>query len=115
MNFQKKSMKVITMILPKGKSAKLTEELHHKGFNMGDFHHARGYFVAGPTDKKGNPVESEQEVATIVVPQHQADEIFAELFETTGVNTDGGGFMFMETLEMSVPYVLPNIKEEAAV
>lgn len=74
------------------------EKLFARGLTMIDMHHARGSVVGGPTNRKGVPVESEQELITCVVEKSKADEIFALVHELGEVDKPGGGFMYMQDL-----------------
>ena len=104
-----KDLKVITAYLPAGKGFELLEYLHESGHTTANVHNARGSFLAGPTNKKGEPLEEQKEVLTCLVEKDKADELFQVLYEKAGFTKLGTGFMFMENLFFASTYALPEV------
>ena len=103
--------KVIHCLLPPGTASGVMERLYAEKGIAGTFHHhARG---GGISTRKGR--ESfhfvEREIATVLVPEERADEIFEYLYFTTGVNQPHAGMILMERTLLARSVVLP---EDAA-
>ncbi|MCP5277446.1 MAG: hypothetical protein H6935_03685 [Thiobacillus sp.] len=99
--------KVIHCLLPSGRAVEALERLRQeKGIADVFHHHARG---GGISTRKGR--ESfhyiEREIATVLVPEERADEIFEFLYFATGVNQPHSGMVLMEKTVMARPIVLP--------
>jgi hypothetical protein len=104
--------KVIHCLLPPGRAAELLERLHReKGIADAFHHHARG---GGISTRKGR--ESfhyvEREIATVLVPEARADEIFEFLYFAAGLNQPHAGMVLMEKTVMARPGVLPPMEQE---
>lgn len=89
--------KVIHCLLPAGRAVEALERLRQeKGITDVFHHHARG---GGISTRKGR--ESfhyvEREIATVLVPEERADEIFEFLYFAAGVNQPHSGMVLMET------------------
>lgn len=103
--------KLIHCFLPLGRAAGMLERLHkEKGIADVFHHHARG---GGISTRKGR--ESfhfvEREIATILVPEERADEIFEFVYFAAGVNQPHAGMVLMEKALMARPLVLPEENE----
>ena len=104
--------KLIHCLLPAGRAAEVMERLYkEKGIASMFHHHARG---GGLSTRKGR--ESfhymEREMATVLVPEERADEIFEFLYFAAGVNQPHSGMILMEKTVMARPLVLPEESEE---
>jgi hypothetical protein len=105
--------KLIHCLLPAGVAAAVMERLRlEKGIVSMFHHHARG---GGISTRKGR--ESfhyvEREIATVLVPEERADEIFEFLYVATGVNQPHAGMILMEKTLMASPLLLPEEEGEA--
>lgn len=105
--------KVIHCLLPAGRITDVLESLRlEKGIASVFYHHARG---GGISTRKGR--ESfhyvEREIATVLVPEDQADEIFEFLYFAAGVNQPHAGMLLMERTILARPLVLPEETTEA--
>lgn len=104
--------KVIHCLLPAGRITEVLERLRlEKGIASVFYHHARG---GGISTRKGR--ESfhyvEREIATVLVPEDQADEIFEFLYFAAGVNQPHAGMLLMEKTILARPLVLPEATAE---
>lgn len=104
--------KVIHCLLPAGVAAAVMERLRvEKGIDSMFHHHARG---GGISTRKGR--ESfhfvEREIASVLVPEERADEIFEFLYFATGVNQPHAGMLLMEKTLLARPMVMPQEEEE---
>lgn len=105
--------KVIHCLLPAGVAAGVMERLRvEKGIVSMFHHHARG---GGISTRKGR--ESfhyiEREIASVLVPEERADEIFEFLYFATGVNQPHAGMLLMEKTRLARPLLLPEENREA--
>jgi hypothetical protein len=106
--------KLITAILPKGISLGVVRLLREeKGVNTANFNYARGTGKLTPLKYSGGVVEHEKEILTVIVEAARSEEIFAYVYEQSGVNKPHGGLMFMYSLKQSTAYLLPDLSEEA--
>lgn len=102
--------KIITAILPKGKSLPVIEALNEKGCTRMNFAYARGYDIRDTPGQFDKPREEEKEILKVVAKDsREADELFALIFEVGEVNRLGGGILFMADLSHGTPFVLPDI------
>ena len=106
--------KLIHCFLPAGVAAGVMERLYaEKGIASTFHHHARG---GGISTRKGR--ESfhylEREIATVLVPEDRADEIFEFLFFAAGINQPHAGMILMEKSLLAKPLVLPEEGPEQA-
>lgn len=98
--------KVVHCLLPAGQAAEVMERLSME-LGVADFffHHARG---GGISTRKGR--ESfhyvEREIATVLVPEARADEVFEFLYFAAGLNRAHTGMVLMEKTTMARPMVL---------
>lgn len=95
--------KLIHCFLPLGRAAELIERLHaEKGIADTFYHHARG---GGISTRKG--LESfqyqEREIATLLVPEQRADEIFEFVYFAAGLNQPHAGMVIMERALLARP------------
>lgn len=104
--FAQKNYKTITLILNKGEGSKVITKLYEQGHTMVDLHMARGSQIDAPTDRKGRPLVTEQEVVTCVVDEAQAQQLFEDLYLFAKLNHPNQGLMYMESLTQIVPYNL---------
>ena len=100
--------KVIHCLLPMGVAAEVLERLRvEKGIASSFHHHARG---GGISTRKGR--ESfhfvEREIATVLVPEARADEIFSFLYFAAGLNQPHAGMVLMEKSTLARPIVVPD-------
>lgn len=98
--------KLIHCILPAGRAHELAERLHReKGIADLFYHHTRG---GGISTRKGR--ESfhylEREIATVLVPEARADEIFEFVYYAAGVNQPHAGMVLMEKTLVALPVTL---------
>jgi len=105
--------KVIHCLLPAGAATGVMERLYAEKGIAGSFHHhARG---GGISTRKGR--ESfhfvEREIATVLVPEERADEIFEFLYFATGANQPHAGMILMEKTLLAKSLVLPKEAAEA--
>lgn len=99
--------KVIHCILPAGRAHAVLERLRlEKGIADVFFHHSRG---GGISTRKGR--ESfryvERDIATVLVPEARADEIFAFLYYAAGIDQPHAGMVLMEKTRVAMPMSLP--------
>lgn len=99
--------KIIHCLLPAGRATEAMERLwKEKGIVDVFHHHARG---GGISTRKGR--ESfhyvEREIATVLVPEERADEIFEFLYFAAGVNQPHSGMVLMEKTVMAKPLAMP--------
>lgn len=104
--------KLITCILPKGGGKSVMEALHQRGLTTGNLCYARGSNVGSPVDRRGLPIQEEREIVTVVVSKEDADDIFLFIAETAQIDQPDAGFMYMDSLRRSVPFVLPDLPPE---
>ncbi len=100
--------KIIHCLLPAGRAIEALERLRQeKGIVDVFHHHARG---GGISTRKGR--ESfhyvEREIATVLVPEERADEIFEFLYYAAGVNQPHSGMVLMEKTLLARPLLLSN-------
>lgn len=108
---KKSSFKSITLITRPGKGVPLVERLFKQGLSMVDLQHARGSVVGGPQNKKGQPIESEHEILTCIVPADQANDYFSLLYEWGEVDQPQNGFLYLQDLLHSTQVELPKPTE----
>jgi len=99
--------KVIHCFLPMGRAVEVMEKVRvEKGINSTFHHHAMG---GGTSTRKGR--ESfhflEREIATLLVPESRADEIFEYLYFTAGLNHPHTGMVLMEKTLMARAMCMP--------
>lgn len=105
------SLKMITLIMPKGRASSLVEYLYEQGHTRTNLHNARGFLIGGAKDRSGQPHESEQEMLTVLVGEKEADEVFADIYHRADFHNPNSGFMFMESIEHATDYSLPQALE----
>lgn len=98
--------KVIHCILPAGRAHGMLDRLREeKGIADVFFHHTRG---GGISTRKGK--ESfrylEREIATVLVPEDRADEIFKFIFFAAGLNQPHAGMVLMERTRLAMPMAI---------
>jgi hypothetical protein len=103
--------KVIHCLLPAGHAAEVLERLRQeKGIVDAFHHHARG---GGISTRKGR--ESfhyvEREIATVLVPEDQADEVFEFLYFAAGLNQPHAGMVLMERTLLAHTLAMPAEEE----
>ncbi len=94
---------VIHCILPAGRAHAVLDRLRQeKGVADVFYHHSRG---GGISTRKGR--ESfryvERDIATVLVPEARADEIFAFLYFAAGIDQPHAGMVLMEKTRMAMP------------
>jgi nitrogen regulatory protein PII len=102
------STKLITAILPKGRSLPVIEKLktNHQ-VTSASFNFARGMGKMTPAKYRGVGEQSEKEVLSVLVDPEQADEIFEFIFHHAEINRPHGGVIYMQPLLQSTAYILP--------
>jgi len=87
--------KLITCVIPSGHALKLLERLHGEhGVTSAYAHHARD--IAAHSG--GRTIADESEIVTVLVPEEDADRLFALMYETAGIGEPEGGLIFMERM-----------------
>lgn len=101
--------KLITCILPKGKSLEVIKKLHEeKGITAINVSNGRG-----SSAKKGKiQAEAEVEILTVVIEESRADEIFEFIYYEAEIGGISRGFMYQGRLSTATKFVLPEIKKE---
>jgi hypothetical protein len=99
--------KVIHCFLPMGRAVEVMEKVRtEKGIHSTFHHHALG---GGTSSRKGR--ESfhflEREIATLLVPESRADEIFEYLYFAAGLNQPHTGMVLMEKTLMARAMCMP--------
>ncbi len=113
MNHTTEPHKLITAILPKGRSKQLVQRLvHEKGLNRVNVNHARGIGRITPLRHRGVGETTEKEIVSVVVHADQAEEIFEFIFFEAEVNRPHGGLMYQQPLFASTLFSLPDLPEE---
>ena len=106
---------LITCILYQGGAAALVQSLRERGVTSVQMHHARGSAVGASIDRRGRPIEFDQEVVNVVVPAAQADELFEHIFFEAGIDGAQCGFMYMARLRRCSRFTLPDLPAEEPV
>lgn len=105
--------KVITAILPKGRANEVLRKLvHERGITRVNINYARGAGRITPLQHRGVGETSEKEILTIIVEEHQADEVFEYVFYEAEINRPHGGLMYQQPLHAATLFNLPDIEEE---
>ena len=105
--------KLISAILPKGVALGVIRKLkEQKSINAASLNYARGTGKLVPIKYRGDVVEREKEILTVVVEEERSDEIFEYIYEQAGINKPHGGLMYMHPLLQSSVYELPDVSEE---
>ncbi len=106
------SSKLITCILPKGNALQTMAALKSGyGIITANMNFARGVGRLTPLAYGGINEQTEKEILTVVVPEAQADEIFSFIYHEAQINRPQGGLMYMQSLQQSIPFSLPEIPE----
>jgi hypothetical protein len=105
------SHKKITVVLNKdGTARELSKKLKQAfGLLTGNIQSARG--TGNSLSKSGFMLRIEKDFLTVVVPENQADEIFAFIYHECGIGDRVGGFMFQAHLDHSSEFSLPDLDE----
>lgn len=107
------AQKVITCILPKGRSKSVVEILsRERGLTQVDIHYARGVGRITPLRHRGIGETSEREILSVAVPAEEADELFEFIYEVAAINQPHGGMMYMHPMRMGTGFALPELPEE---
>ena len=105
--------KLITAILPKGRSKDLVKQLiHDRGLKRINVHRARGSGRITPLRHRGVGETTEKEIVTVLVDAEQADETFEFIFFEAEINRPHGGLIFQQPVYASTLFSLPDIEEE---
>ena len=100
--------KLITCVVPKGKAQALLELINDKGYTRFNFSFVRGFDIHDPETSKGLPDQVEKETISLVCKdQAEAEEAFDFIYEHSGIDTLGGGIMYMTNLSGATLYNLP--------
>ena len=101
--------KLITCILPKGKSLEVVKKLHdEKGLVAINVSNGRG----SSAHRTKMQAEAEVEILTVVVGSDRADEIFDYIYHEADIGEISRGFMYQGRLSSSTKFVLPEISHE---
>jgi nitrogen regulatory protein PII len=101
--------KLITCILPRGKSLEVVKKLHEeKGITAVNVWNGRG----SSAHKRKIQTESEVEILTVVIEDSRADEIFEFIYFEAEIGGISRGFMYQGRLSQSTIFVLPEISKE---
>lgn len=107
-----KQHKLITAILPRGKSIDVMEKLRSdKDIVTASVNTARGMGKLMPGVYRGLGGQAEKEILEVIIAEDRADEIFEYLYETAEIDRPHGGIIFMAKVRMTTPYTLPVIPE----
>lgn len=105
--------KLITGILPKGRSSTVINRLkEEKGINTANINSARGMGKLTPNAYRGVGEQTEKEILDVVVDSSKADEIFEFIYDIAEINRPHGGIIYMTKLQQTTEYILPDIPEE---
>lgn len=107
-----KQTRLITCVLYCGGGDKVLQALHKRGFNTTSLSKGRGSAIGDPADAKGRSLQFEKEIITVVVEADQVEEIMEHIFDIAEIDRPYGGFLYVEKLYRSVPYVLPDLPDE---
>ncbi len=100
--------KMITCILPAGKSASLMRTLKkEKGIITARVNHARGTGRLTPLAYRGIAGQTEKEIFSVLVDAEQADELFADIYHLAGIGEVHGGLMYQHGVPRASRYELP--------
>ena len=110
---QLKESKLITAVLPKGKSLQVIKMLKQEmSLTTANFNYARGMGKLTPAKYRGVGEQSEKEMLTVVIDKERADEIFEYIYDVAEINRPHGGMIYMQALMQSTDFVLPVSVEE---
>lgn len=100
--------KLITSIMQKGTGRKILHGLRTE-FNIttGNINMGRGAGKYNPMIKRGMGEQTEKELLTVIVPEHQADEVFEYIFFEAEINEPHHGIVFQSSLMCATGYQLP--------
>ncbi|MEM9302895.1 MAG: P-II family nitrogen regulator [Pseudomonadota bacterium] len=105
--------KLITAILPKGRSRALVEALAEKhGIHTATVHFARGSGRFSSIRRSALGTQLEKEIVDIVVPAERADEIFEYVFYEAEMNQPHSGIVWMAPAPKSTRFVVPELPAE---
>ena len=105
--------KLITAILPKGRSRALQEALiEEKGIHTGHFHYGRGVGRDSHIRDRGIGEQQEREIFEVVVTPEIAEDIFAFMFDQAKMDEPHGGMLYMASLPRSTVITMPDIPPE---
>lgn len=104
--------KAITVILDKdGTATELAKKLKKdQGLLTGNIQNARG--TGDPSSKSSFLNQVEKDLFTVVVPENQADEIFALIYLECRMGDRFGGFMYQTHLNQLSEFTLPDLVED---
>lgn len=101
--------KLITCILPKGKSLEIVKKLRsEKGITAMNVSNGRG----SSAHKGKIRSESEVEILRVVIENERADEIFEYIYFEAEIGEISRGFMYQGRLTKATNFVLPDVSEE---
>lgn len=100
--------KMITCILPAGKSAALIRALKkEKGIITAGVNHARGTGRLTPLAYRGIAGQTEKEIFTVLVEADMADDVFKDIYHLAGIGQVHGGLMYQHAVPKASRYELP--------
>ncbi len=107
---RKRSYKLITCILPKGKAKPVLQALKDEKDNVcADVTSARGIGKISSLAMRGVGEQTEKDVLSVVVHTRQANELFEFIYERGEIDQPHGGFMYMAKLSASTLFTLPEL------
>jgi hypothetical protein len=102
--------KTITVIVPQGRGMALLEQLHGRGVLRAALGTARAPFTVVRRKRGISRSESfsvEKDVLNVVVPEPEADALFAFLYDAARIGESHGGFMFQGLATQASEFALP--------
>jgi hypothetical protein len=97
-------MKLITCIVPTGDGLELAEKLYEKhgltGINVTP---GRG------ASQRSRTIADEVDLLTVTVPEPEADQVFAFIYDATEIATKPHRLMFQTELTAATIYLLPDL------
>jgi hypothetical protein len=104
--------KTITVILDKDGTATEIAKKLKKDHSLltGNIQNARG--TGDPSSKRSFLNQLEKDLFTVVVPEDQADEIFALMYDECQMGSRFGGFMYQAHLSQLSKFTLPDLDEQ---
>jgi len=105
--------KLITCVLPKGRSRALLSALKQAhGIVSANVNFARGTGRMTHRAFRKSMSQTEKDVLSVVVPAERADEVFAFIYETAEIDRPHGGLIYQTELAASSVFSLPDVPEE---
>lgn len=104
--------RLITCILPKGKSRLIQQALaDDHDIHAANFHGGRGVGRFSPISRRGIGEQQEKEVLEVCVAADRADELFEKIFFAGEMDQPHGGIIFMTRLTRGMEMRLPTLSD----